>query len=75
MKVSVEISDIGDFKLVSMLLFSDASHAGGGSQGGFVLLLQGHNSKIAPLLWKSHKLKRVVKSAMGAETMALFRRC
>ena len=27
---------------------------------------------MVPLLWKSHKLKRVVKSAMSAETMALL---
>jgi len=27
---------------------------------------------MVPLLWKSYKLKRVVKSAMGAETIALL---
>lgn len=74
-KVSVSISDTGDLTDASIMLYSDASHAnlsGGGSQGGFLILLQGGNSKTAPLLWKSHKLKRVVKSAMGAETMALL---
>ena len=74
-KVSVKISDTGDWKETSILLYSDASHAnltGGGSQGGFLIMLQGGNSQIAPLLWKSHKLKRVIKSAMGAEKMALL---
>ena len=74
-KIAVKISDIGDLEDASLLLYSDASHAnlaGGGSQGGFVIFLQGSNSALAPLIWKSHKLKRVVKSAMGAETMALL---
>lgn len=73
-EVKIVISNTGDVKVSSLILFSDASHGNlinGGSQGGFVLLLHGE-SKIAPLIWRSHKLKRVVKSAMGAETMALL---
>jgi len=37
-----------------------------------VIFLQGSNDNLSPLIWRSHKLKRVVKSAMGAETMALL---
>ena len=33
--------------------------------------MKGSNGKAAPLVWTSHKLKRVVKSAKAAETMAL----
>ena len=36
------------------------------------MFLQGENGKAAPITWNSHKLKRVVKSAMAAETMALI---
>ena len=34
--------------------------------------LQGGNDKTCPIIWKSHKLKRVAKSPMAAETMALL---
>ena len=56
------------------MVFSDASHANlpqGASQGGFIIFLQGSNRKSCPLTWKSHKLKRVAKSPLAAETMAL----
>jgi len=75
-KVNLLIADTGSLEFSSLLLFCDASHgnlSGGGSQGGFVIFLQGSNDNLSPpLIWRSHKLKRVVKSAMGAETMALL---
>jgi hypothetical protein len=71
----VHIPDIGDLSKASIIAYSDASHkilTDGHSQGGFVIFLQGENGKAAPVTWKSHRLKRVVKSAMAAETMALI---
>ena len=35
------------------------------------MFLRGANGSAAPLIWTSHKLKRVVKSSKAAETMAL----
>ena len=73
-KVVVRISNTGDISSSSLILFSDASHgslSAGGSQGGFIILLHG-NHQSTPLTWRSHKLKRVVKSAMGAETITLL---
>ena len=73
-KVVVQISNTGDISSSSLILFSDASHgnlSAGGSQGGFIILLYG-NHQSTPLTWRSRKLKRVVESAMGAETMALL---
>ena len=44
----------------------------GNTQGGLIVFLAGAHNKFAPLVWRSHRLKRVVKSAMAAETMALL---
>ena len=73
-KIHIQIFSTGSMKSASLVLFSDASHGnlpGGSSQGGFIIFLQGQ-SRASPLIWRSHKLKRVVKSAMAAETMALL---
>ena len=40
-------------------------------QGGFVIFLCGKNGKSSPLMWTSHKLKKVVKSSMAAESMSM----
>ena len=71
----ISIPNIGNIVEASLVVFSDASHkilADGNSQGGFIVFLKGVNEKLAPLVWTSHRLKRVVKSAMAAETMALL---
>ena len=41
----------------------------GGSQGGFVIYLVDKNNNCSPIMWKSKKLCRIVKSAMAAETL------
>ena len=71
----IHIPNIGNIAEASLVVFSDASHkilADGNSQGGFIVFLQGINGKFSPLVWTSHRLKRVVKSAMAAETIALL---
>ena len=73
--VRLRISDVGDLSAARLVVFSDASHANlpqGASQGGFIVFIQGSNRKSCPLTWKSHKLKRVAKSPLAAETMALL---
>ena len=55
--------------------FCDASYAnlkGGSSQGGMIIFLKGKNGKISPLSWSSRKIKRVCRSTLTAETMALL---
>ena len=57
-----------------LICFSDASFANlkcGGSQGEIIVFIQGSNGKYMPLAWQSRKLKRVVKSTLTAETLAL----
>ncbi|CAK0825490.1 unnamed protein product [Prorocentrum cordatum] len=62
----------------------DSSHGNVGktktaSQAGLVILLadnkddkflQGRPAKVTPMLWRSHRIKRVVRSTLSAETMA-----
>ena len=71
------INDTGPITKPSLLQLIDASHRNdpsGGSKGAFIFFLQGHYHKMSPLLWCSHKLKHVVKSAVFAETMACIER-
>ena len=70
---SVKIPCIGPITESKLFVYSDASFANlpGASQGGFVIFLVGHNGLASPLVWTSHKLKRVVKSPKAAETLAM----
>ena len=73
--VKLLIQNTGKFDMSKLLVFSDASHGNlpkGASQGGFLVFLQGQNELMTLISWKSHKLKRVAKSAMAAETMAFL---
>ena len=54
--------------------YSDASFAnlpGSGSQGGFIIFLTDSNHNRCPVFWQSRKIKRVVKSTLAAETLAM----
>ena len=65
----------GDVSKASLGCYIDASFANlkdAGSQGGFIVFIVGRNQKYAPLMWQSRKIKRVVKSTLAAETMALL---
>jgi len=70
----IHLPDIGDVKKAKLYAFSDASHAnlpGFKSQGGFIIFIKGENGHSAPIVWTSKKVKRVVKSPLAAETLAL----
>ena len=65
---------ISHLQNASLVCFSDASFANlkcSGSHGGLLVFLQGRNGKYMLLAWQSRKLKRVVKSTLTAETLAL----
>ena len=60
---------------IKLLGFCDASYANlkdGSSQGGFIIFLMGKDNKVSPLCWSSRKLRRVCRSTIAAETMALL---
>ena len=60
---------IENFKIVCYNDSSLDSVKDGGSQGRFIIYLVGENNVSSPIMWKSKKLRRVVKSAMAAETL------
>ena len=71
---TVQIPFIGDIHKSQLFVYSDASFGnlpGGASQGGFIIFLVGENGNASPIVWTSHKLKRVVRSAKAAETLAM----
>ena len=55
--------------------YADASFGNlvdGGSQGGYIIFLSDGSGDRCPLSWQSRKLRRVVKSTLAAETLALL---
>ena len=55
--------------------YSDASFANlsdCGSQGGLIVFLADSKGHRCPIMWKSRRIRRVVKSTLAAETMALL---
>lgn len=67
--------NLGDLQKVQLVTLSDASHAnlpdGFSSAGGFIIFLVGENGKSCPLAWEAKKIRRVVKSTLAAETLAV----
>ena len=55
-------------------MYSDASYANlpdGGSQGGHLVFLSDANELCCPMAWHSTRIRRVVRSTLAAETLAL----
>ena len=64
----------GDPRHLQSGAYSDASFANlndGGSQGGFIIFLLGDDNKYLPIAWQSKRVKRIVKSTLAAETLAM----
>lgn len=62
-----------DLSSIKISVFCDASYANlynGSSQGGHIVFLSDKTNLCVPISWASRKLKRVVKSTLGAETLA-----
>ena len=60
---------------VFLLAYSDASYANlpdGSSQGGYIVFLADNQGNISPITWASRKLRRVCRSTITAETMAML---
>ena len=62
--------NLSSIKLIS---YSDASFNNlpkAGSQGGYIVFLADDENNCCPIEWKSNKIKRVVRSALAAESLA-----
>lgn len=73
-KVTLKFQNLGDKKLLKFLVFSDASFANlkdGHTQGGFIVAISGPEGKFSLLCWSSKRLKRVARSTISAESLAL----
>ena len=63
-----------DLSQSSVVVYSDASYGNlpdGSSQGGYIVFLRDNKGRCAPLAWSSSKIKRIVRSTLAAECMAL----
>ncbi|CAC5405450.1 unnamed protein product [Mytilus coruscus] len=56
-----------EVKVVMLSLFG----TDGGSQGGYVVFLMGYDGNVNPITWQSKKLRRVVRSTLASEALAL----
>ena len=71
---SLMLRSIGDINSIKVILYSDASLNNldkGGSQGGYLIFIAGNNQLASLITWSSKRLKRVVRSTIESETMAL----
>ncbi|XP_066911985.1 uncharacterized protein [Clytia hemisphaerica] len=73
--VMIKLPPLKDINHLKFVVHSDASYANlndGGSQGGYIILLSDDISKkLSPIAWQSKRIKRVVKSTLAAEMLAL----
>ena len=71
--VKIKIPSLGKFEKMEVIVHGDASHANlpdGSSQGAFIVFISG-KGKVAPVVWRSKKLKRVTKSPLASEVLAV----
>jgi transposase InsO family protein len=66
---------LGNVNNIRIAMYSDASYAnlpdGVSSAEGHLVLIYGENGQCSPLAWCTRKIRRVVKSTIAAETLAL----
>ena len=71
--VSLKFQNLGQNDYVKLLMFSDSSLGNlpdGETQGHFIVLF-GENGLISPLTWISKRTRRIVRSTLAAETLAM----
>lgn len=73
-KVTLKFQHLGSDDTLNFIVFSDASFGNlpdGGTQGGTLIGLMGEGGKFSPLSWQSKRIRRVVRSTLAGETLAL----
>ena len=72
--VLLKYQHLGNDSSIYILAFTDASLGNlddGATQGGHFIALCGENGYISPLIWQSKRIRRVVRSTLAGETLAL----
>ena len=72
--VTLQFYCLDDLCNVHFKVFCDASFGNminGGSQGGYIVFMCDATNNHVPIHWQSHRVQRVVKSTLAAETLAL----
>ena len=57
-----------------LLVYTDVSLENlhdGGTQGGYIIFLANEKGKLIPICWNSKKIRRVVRSTLAGETLAM----
>lgn len=65
---------MGNNDALNLTVFSDASLGNlpdGGTQGRILIGLMGEGWKFSPLFWQSKRIRRLVRSTLAGETLAL----
>lgn len=72
--VSLKFQHVGVQEKLKLVVFSDASLGNlpdGGTQGGHFIVLMGPDGLFSPICWQSKRIRRVVRSTLAGETLAL----
>ncbi|XP_067658382.1 uncharacterized protein [Haliotis asinina] len=72
-KVSLTYQQLSGSEM-ELLVFSDASFGNlsdGGSQGAYIIFISNLKEELMPICWNSKKVRRVVRSTIAAETLAM----
>ena len=73
--ISVKVPVFSSTSDIELVVFADAAFANlsdKGSQGGYIIFVTDNLNSSYPLDWSSHKLKRISRSTLTAETQALL---
>lgn len=72
--IGLKFQYLGRTESLEMVIFSDSSLGNlpdGGTQGGHLVLLMGEDGRFSPLTWQSKRIRRIVRSTLAGETLAL----
>nr|CAB3262901.1 uncharacterized protein LOC100184952 [Phallusia mammillata] len=72
--VTLKYSNLGDNSKLKVVVYTDAAFANlldGGSQGAYLVFLMGQKGQCNLLSWQSKRIRRVVRSTLAAETLAM----
>ena len=73
-EVTLKFQYLGKDGSLKLVVFSDSSMGNlpdGGTQGGHLILLMGESGRFSPICWQSKRIRRVVRSTLAGETLAL----